>query len=357
VTGDGSFEINGVSISYAASDSVQTILDNINSSSAGVVASYSQATDQFSLTNSATGNMAITASDTSGTLLKSLGLTTAATTQAGANCEFTVNGGSTLTSTSNTLTASTTGITGLSVTATTTSADDNGPQVVNVASDTSNASTAINNFITSFNNVQTYIGAETAISTSTSGKVSTSDLSGYSDLTQMQSQLENAVFGAVPGLTGSIKMLNDIGIGFTGTSPTLSILDQTSLTSALTSNSSAVNTLFNGTGGLVSQLDKYVAEVTGTNGLLTGDMSALNTNNSDLASQVTRMQTQITASQTTMTAEYIAMESALSKIQSEESSLNSILNSTSSSSSSSTSSTASTSADMNLGTSNVSVSS
>lgn len=347
VSGGGSFEINGVTISYNSNYSIQNILDTINKSSAGVIASYNQSTDQFSLTNSTTGNTGITINSDPNGILGALGLTTGATFQAGKNCIFSLNGGASQTSTSNTLDSTVTGVAGLSVTVA-----DPTEQTVTVGADNSAAATAINNFITSYNAVQDYITSETTIRTNTDGSITTADLTNNRDVSQIQTDLENMVFNSVPGLT-NIQRLDDIGIGFTGTSPDLSILDQSALTDALTNNSTDVNTLFNGTGGLVSQIDSYVENTTGFNGTLPTDISALNANNTDITNQINTLQTQIEASQTQMTDEYVAMETALSSIQTEEASLNAALNTGSSSSSSSSSSTATTS---NFSADNVSVS-
>ncbi len=67
---NGSFTVNGVSISVAASDSIQDVLDRITASAAGVTGVYDPATDQVSLrqkTQGATPSITVGA-DTSGFL-------------------------------------------------------------------------------------------------------------------------------------------------------------------------------------------------------------------------------------------------------------------------------------------------
>jgi flagellar hook-associated protein 2 len=72
----GSFQVNGVSINWSNTDSLTTVLTRINSSSAGVTATYDPKQDKVSLTNSNTGAQSISLVDTAGgNLLQALHLT------------------------------------------------------------------------------------------------------------------------------------------------------------------------------------------------------------------------------------------------------------------------------------------
>ena len=103
-------------------------------------------TTRVVLTNNLTGNLEITASDTSGNRFPHF----VASILVSTNATFTVNGGPLQTSTSNTLSSAALGVTGLSVTANTT-----GTQTIQVAPNTSPIATAIQSFITNFNQLQT----------------------------------------------------------------------------------------------------------------------------------------------------------------------------------------------------------
>ncbi|MEZ4502236.1 MAG: flagellar filament capping protein FliD [Dehalococcoidia bacterium] len=71
----GSFDINGISISYDVStDSLNTIITRINTSSAGVTASFDEGTNQLTLTRNDDGPTAITVSDTSGNFLETMNI-------------------------------------------------------------------------------------------------------------------------------------------------------------------------------------------------------------------------------------------------------------------------------------------
>jgi len=112
------FSVNGVQISYDTSvDTLTTILRKINNSTAGVTASYDTNNNRIVLANNNTGNTGISVSDVSGSLMATLKLTSAqgSTLNVGSNALFRVNGGSLLSSSSNTLDGSTFGATGLSL--------------------------------------------------------------------------------------------------------------------------------------------------------------------------------------------------------------------------------------------------
>jgi len=338
-SGNGTFTINGVAVDFNVNtDTLQTVMDKINSSNAGVTATFNNSNSQFTLTNNSMGDTGISVSEASGGLLDAMGLNTTSSFTAGLNASFTINGSGPFTSASNNLDASVDGINGLTINATSKTT-----QTVTVGTDTSGISTAINNLISAYNTVQTEITSQTQITTGTTGSVSTSTLSGNMDITGMQADLQNLMFNSISGLTGSITSLDKIGIGFTGTSPLLSVLDQNALNSAITSNPEAVANLFTSyPNGLVAQIDAYVTKATGPEGVIATQTNALNTDSTNFTTQINNLETQLTQEQASLTTEFTAMETAESQYQSEESTLNSILNTGSSSSSSSTSSPSTT---------------
>lgn len=67
------FEINGKSFTFSSATTLKNIMASVNSSDAGVTISYSQLTDSFTLTSKDTGVASqVTASDVSGSLIQSL---------------------------------------------------------------------------------------------------------------------------------------------------------------------------------------------------------------------------------------------------------------------------------------------
>jgi flagellar hook-associated protein 2 len=325
-SGNGSFTINGVAISYNLdTDSLGTLLSRINNSNAGVTASYDANDDRVVLTNNSTGDVGITAGDTSGNLLSALGVT-GGTLAAGVNAQFSVNGGPTQTSQSNTLTASALGVTGLSITA-----DTTGTQTINVASNTSAITTAIQTFITDFNQLQTDITNDTQINTG-NGTITTSILSSDHEVGDWASTLQTKAFNAGSGLTGSIKSLDALGIDFNGTTGQLSITDSAKLQNALTQTPAAVAAFFQtAQTGFGSIMSSTINDIISQN---TSEQQTLQSQSSDLGAQITTMQNQLNAEQSQLETEFQAMESMLSQMQSESSTLSSMYSGTSSTSSS-----------------------
>jgi flagellar hook-associated protein 2 len=341
-SGNGTFTINGVSISYnTGTSTLATVMTSINNSSAGVTASFDPTDDRMILTNNSTGDVGLGVADTEGNLMASLGLTTGSTFNHGANATFSINGGAPTTSQSNVLSPVATGIAGLTVTV-----DSDDTQTIGVTPNTTGMNTAIQNFITAYNTLQGDIGTMTSVTTNAAGDVTASTLTGDQEVSMWSGDLQNLAFNSIPGLTGDISSLDQIGIGFTGTSPLLSVTDQATLTTALSTDPTGVGEFFQDpTKGLAAQFNTYIGNVLNTT---TGDIAVetntLNSENTTDANQITALQAALTAEQTNLDTEFEAMQTAQSQAQSDESIINGLSGTSTSSSSSSSSSSTSVSA-------------
>jgi flagellar hook-associated protein 2 len=331
--GSGSFTVNGVAIAYHANtDSLTTVLDAINNSSAGVTASYDPLRDQVVLTNTVTGDLGVAVADTTGNLAAALGLTSGSTLERGTQASFTVNNGPVRTSSTNALDATALGVPGLSLTVTST-----GTQSIAVAPDTTRMTTAINAFISAYNQLQTDITNDTQI-TSTNGTPKTSILSGNSEVAQWGSDLRDLVFKSISGLAGGISSLDQIGVGFAGTANQLSITNPAALQSALATNPQGVADFFqSGTSGLANQVSTYLNATRSDD---TGIQSDLNATDVQISAQITTMQERIALEQQTLTAEFAAMETAIQQSQAEQATLSGSSGSSSSTQGSTTNSAA-----------------
>jgi len=311
-SGNGSFTINGVTINYNANTgSLSALISTINQAGAGVTASYDTANDRIALVNNSTGDIGIGLADTTGNLLASLGLTTAAggAFARGSNAQFTVNGGPLLSSMSNTLDGSVTGITGLSVTV-----NSKTTQSVSVGSDTATMQSAIQDFITKFNAVQSFIATNTKI-TSTGTNVTTSILSDNREVGSWASQLQSLAFDAVTGVTGTVQRLDNLGIGFTGTTGQLSITNSDQLAAALANHPDDVQKFFvTANTGFVSKLFGYLTNIVGND---SSQQSTLTKANSDIDTQVATLQSRLADERTQLTNAFIAMQDAQSKANSQ----------------------------------------
>jgi flagellar hook-associated protein 2 len=317
ITGDangkGAFTINGVSIAYDLSvDTLQNVMDRINNSTAGVTASYNARTDGFVFTNKTTGDVGISAQDATGNFLTATGLAQG-TLARGQNLLYTLNGDTTqLVSQSNTITQDSSNITGLSVTALTT-----GTTTVTVASDTNKVQTAVQSFITAYNNLQNYIGTQTSSSTDSTGKVTAGILAADPSSTGIASSLRSLSFSvvSVPGLPGSLDQLADLGIQTNGQDKTIKLSDSKALTNALNNNLAGVQSLFtDSTNGLAARLDSFLTRTIGDNGTLIQHQASLTTQSKSIDSQVAALEKTIAAESARWTAEFQAMETAQAQI-------------------------------------------
>jgi flagellar hook-associated protein 2 len=238
----------------------------------------------------------------------------------GKNLQYTVNGSGQFSSQSNTIDGTSSGITGLSVTALT-----NKPFTITVAADTSKIKTAITNLVNEYNKVQSVISTQTASTTDATGKVTAGLLAGDQDTESLSTTLRNLMTGAVSAAAGAGVRLDSLGFTSNGTSDSLATSDLSGLDSALATNPSGLKDLFtNSSSGLAVQLASFLTDTIGTagasvDGTVTTDGSLvthqanLTKQSADIDTQISSIETQVQAYQTQMTNEFVAMETAESK--------------------------------------------
>ena len=309
--GAGAFKINGVSIAFnASSDSVQNLMDRINASEAGVNMSYNRVNDQFTLTNKVTGNLGVAVEDITGNFLAAAGLATGSTFIAGNDALFTINGGSELSSHSNSLTEETTGIDGLSIALLKT-----GTSTLSLASDSSAIKGAIKNFIEDYNRAQSTIDSLTSSSTDSAGKVTRSTLTGDSDANEIASKLRAISYNQSTGLTGTLNSLAKIGIDSTGDSDQLTLGDETALDDAIANHLSELKTLFNDPDkGIATQLNAYLEKMIGDDGAVITKQDALTKQSSEIDIQVTDLEKRVQSNRQRLIDGFVQMETAQQSI-------------------------------------------
>lgn len=312
---DDTFKVNGVSISYNSSSTVQSVLNSINSSAAGVIASYDSANKKFLLTNKNTGDLAISVTGDTGNLAQAMGLNSGAMTF-GKNAEFTVNNGGTITSRSNVFNESAHGIKGLSVTANATTVPET--QKVTVSGDSSAIKDSINDFISKYNAVQTAIEKYTKVTVS-NNKVTTAILSGNSELANISRNLRRILYEVGVGVTGTVQRFSDIGVSSSGIESTISF-NSANLETKIASASNDVSTYFNkADSGLVARLNKLLGSYVTDSGSATGGLQAqldgITKQNTSLDKQIEEVDRRLAAQRATLEASFIAMEKSQSQYQ------------------------------------------
>lgn len=308
-SGTGEFKINGVSISFATTDTVTGVIKRINDSAAGVTASYDTVNDRFVLANKTTGDIGIALEDVSGNFLAATGLSGGALTR-GQNLLYTVDGSGQLISQSNTITEASSSITGLSVTALAV-----GTTSINVSSDTSTIKTAINDFLTEYNKVQSIIDTQTASTTDSKGKVTAGILANSGDAEDVATRLRRMVTGEVAGLTAVLNQLEDLGIISNGTDNSIKVDDETKLDNAIANNLTTVKNLFaDPTNGLAARLTKFLDDTIGDDGSLVTRQANITKQSAAIDVQIADLERIVLANRDRMTQSFIAMETAQAQI-------------------------------------------
>jgi flagellar hook-associated protein 2 len=347
----GTFTVNGISINYSSGESLNNLMSDINSSAAGVTATYDSYEDQVVLSSSQRGPQNITVADGTSNIASALRLTPSdSQLQVGQSTLFTVNGSSTVRqSNSNVIDSSALGVAGVTFTATNT-----GTTQVTVAPDVTSIAAAINAFITQYNNTQQLINTDTAESTSSSSSSSSTSQNGPlatdTNLTFLAPQLRQVTSSAINS-TATIRMLSDLGIDTNANDNTLTQVDTTKLQDALTNHLSDVVALFDDpTAGLTTTVQNVIAGYNDPlNGVIVNEQNDISQQVSFNQSQITRMQEEIAAEQTNLENEFAALDT----IQGDSAGLSGILSSsngtTSSTASSSTSSSSSSNSSSSFG--------
>lgn len=308
-SGTGEFKINGVSIAFATTDTVSAVLKRINDSAAGVTASYDTVNDRFVLANKVTGDIGIALEDVSGNFLAASGLTGGALTR-GQNLLYSVDGGGQLVSQSNTITEGSSSIAGLAVTATAV-----GTTTITVSSDTSTIKTAINDFITEYNKVQSIIDSQTASTTDAKGKVTAGILANAGDADDIATRLRRAVTGEVAGLTAVLNQLEDLGIISNGTDNSIKVSDETKFDAALANSLTTVKNVFaDPTNGLATKLTTLLENIIGASGSLVARQENLSKQSAAIDVQVADLERIVLANRDRMMQSFVAMETAQAQI-------------------------------------------
>jgi flagellar hook-associated protein 2 len=348
----GKFSLNGVVFSVdPTTNNLNDLLQQINSSSAGVYATYDSANDRVLLTAKADGPQGITigASGDTSNFLQAVGFLSNYTQpnqlSAGANVAvgkaahvtFVDNAGTThsVYSNSNDVTSVVPGVDlklqqavdGVVV----------APVTISVAQDSSGLQTAIKNFVTAYNAVIDEINTATqapvvgTTSNATTGQSQGTQLTtggvlfNNQDITGLRDQLVNLITSLGSTGSSSYNSLASIGLSvdssftvntaaasstsnsssqsnvstqtFAGTSGRLNDLDVSKLSAALASNANAVASLFTGPNSVITQVGAYLTTATGLPTQLTGALAGKIPTTSLFASLSTQTNDQVSSLQ------------------------------------------------------------
>lgn len=322
ITGSGTITINGVAISFDAdSESMSTLMSRINESSANVTMTYDSAADQFRIVNRETGALGIPVIDSGNGVMAALGLDGSASV--GQDLQFSLDGGATISSRSNTISENDHGITGLTITA-----SETGTQTIGISRDSEKLNEQINTFISAYNDVQDYILEQTKI-TVDGTEVTRGDLAGNREVYGLDTKLRSLAFRQIEGLGGDVFRLEHMGIDFISGTSKLEVKDSVDLEAALSANIGQLESFFTGdidndgdteesfSSRMVSFIDNYTID----DGILDTQIATFTDQNKEIDDKIEDMERRLEFTRAALEASFIAMEEAQANIQQQSNAL------------------------------------
>jgi flagellar hook-associated protein 2 len=344
----GIFTINNVKFSVdPAKDSIHSVLSEINTSNAGVTATYDSSSGTISLAadNSGSANdIVLGSADDTSNILYALKLSSsnppvggASDTYSGTDAQYSINGGSTVTSSSNIITGA---IPGMTV-----NLSGAGQTTISVASDTQGITEAVQTFTDAFNKVMTDI--QTQLTTAAVQNPTTGDemfqgsLSNNSTLETLKEKLEGMVDNLIPGMSGGVNMAAEAGLSLTSNDnyQTLTLnFDSAKFQQMLSSNPNGMSQFFSSNTGFAQNAFNVLNNYTAPLGPISAEVTNLNNDVSSKTDQITEFESRMTMEQSQLQTEFSNMEASMSTMKNQMAYF-SAMSGTSTSSSSSSSST------------------
>lgn len=331
----GTFKIGNAEFTVDENTTVKGLISNINrSEDAGVSAYWDAAKSEIVLTSKTEGAFNINIEAGSSNFTDLFGFTSTVTDadgnqvsklnsqELGEYAELTING-STLISSSNTVTSEISGIDGLTLTLNGVSkADDSGtinPSNVKIEQDSDALLEALKSFVTAYNETISNIDDNTSYGSS---------LYGDSALTSLRTNLRRTATASID--EGTMKLLSDIGISTgkatnsTSTSGVNTLqIDEDKFKEALTKNPEAVKSLLVGdnkgtstSGGIMNKLESIVEDsLQTTTGYFDAKAKSLSSKITSLESSITAAQSKVDSYKSRLEKQFSNMEQMISSIQ------------------------------------------
>jgi len=179
-----------------------------------------------------------------------------------------------------------------------------------VSADKATAQTAIQAFVTAYNDL-----AKTFSSLTTYNKdTSAGGLSGDSSLLTIRSKLKQIIADPVTGAPADLKSLAFLGIG-TNKDGTLSV-DNTKLSNALTNRLDDVAKLFSGSNGVSGKLDALLSDLTSSSGIFQTRQNTLNDQLRKLDDQQSALDARIESFTNRYRAQFTALDTLVNQLNS-----------------------------------------
>lgn len=194
------------------------------------------------------------------------------------------------------------------------------PVTVTVGSDTTSVLESINSFVRDFNGLMDRLAelGDYNAETEQGGP-----LLGDSTLQTVESRLFRSVTQRIAGLGGQIQRLSDIGIRLNG--ETRLEVDASRLNAAVTQNSEEVARFFTtATSGMAAKLKTDLEALSGGEGILKRRDKSISGQTEQITQRIEQLNALLERKRERLTRQFLAMERALSGLQSQQSALGSL---------------------------------
>ncbi|RJR15178.1 MAG: hypothetical protein C4581_12710 [Nitrospiraceae bacterium] len=197
-------------------------------------------------------------------------------------------------------------ITGLTINLKKASTPTPATATVTVAADNESIKEQINDFVSAYNDVMSFLKTNTAYDTATG---ESGILSGEGTARNIQNRIRDIATTSVPGLSGSISMLAEIGITTDYKTGNLSVNSST-LDTKLGSNLDDIADLFKNTSkGIATQIYKYIGELTSTvDGAITLRKDGLSDIIKSISNTIRNMEFRLDKAENDMVRQFTALE-------------------------------------------------
>jgi flagellar hook-associated protein 2 len=325
----GTFTIGDATFTINDKTTLSSLISQINNSDdAQAYAYWDDATGKLSITSKKEGASYInieagtsnftdvmgfteTTRDADGNVISSKMYTDAQ--ELGQNAIFTVNGTS-ITSTSNTVTSDISRISGVTLTLKKASSEDDGTSTLKIEQDTTDLVSAVKSLVEAYN---------TALSKITEVTASGADLQRESSLTSLKNTIRNYANGNNTYNGGSYSLLSQLGIS-TGSADANNLstdtyslkFDEDTFLQALQDDPESVKSLLAGDNGILNQIENTVEQsLKASVGYFDIKESTLNSNISSMETKISKQQTKVDNYQSQLETKFSNMELLISQMQ------------------------------------------
>lgn len=326
---EGTFTIGDATFTINSKTTLSSLISDINSNDkAQAYAFWDDATGKLNITSKKEGASYINIEAGSSNFTDVMGLTETTrdadgnvvtskmyteAQELGKNALFSVNGTS-MTSTSNTVTADISRISGVTLNLKKVSTEEDGNTRLEVKQDTSGLVDAVKSLVTAYNEAISKVDEVTA---------SGADLQRESSLTSLKRTLTSYATGSNFDNGGIYKLLSEIGISTAkadgnnlSTDTTSLELDEEKLLKALEENPDSVKSILTGDNGVLTKMENAIEQsLTATTGFFDIKTSTYDSDIKKMQEKITKQTSKITTYRAQLEKKFNAMEQTIAAMQ------------------------------------------